>query len=382
MKFVHPLAVAAALALPGTASAQIKLGSGVDLRIYGVADIMLQHFSAETDAGRQSTTLIDSGGLGSSRLGFLFTKELQNGMTASARLEAGVSLDSGRSASTGGSADRVYGRQAYVSLAGSFGEIRGGRLQGPAYLYVLDFDPAQLGPVGSYGALLTQKSGSPGTPRAVGTDSVGFSINPILRTDNTVHYLSPSLGGFKLQASYAPHERAAGVGNMANVYLKYEAGPFSAGYVVHRVGATRTATLATDDVLEQALGLSYKLPGTVLALSYHHKDKTNQTLDAGGAVSNGEAEKALLLSGISKLWARGDLLYTVGKYFSSLDEKDAVSYSLAYRHYIDPTLALFVGFSHLTQDSQSRIGIGPPSVLSPAAGKSVSSVMTGFNFRF
>ncbi|QPC31517.1 porin [Caldimonas thermodepolymerans] len=382
------LAIAAACAAPALASAQFQLGSGVEMRIYGVADIMMQHYRADGDGGTHTRSVVDAGGLGSSRLGFLFTKELANGMKAGVRLESGFNTDSGRLGSTGGSADRVYSRQAYVSLAGSFGEVRMGRVQGPSYLYSLDFDPAQLGPYGTQGALLIQGSGTPGTPsRAldpnVPAGSVGFMINPISRTDNTIHYLSPKFGGFSLQASHSPSESVAGASSMTNAYLRYETGDWAFGYAIHHLGNNRRGgAVKTTDVLEHSIGVFTKvIKGTDLGLTFSYKDKTNQAVDANGDVAISKAEKALILSGVTRLTEVDHLLYTIGQYFSPLDDADARSAALYYRHYIDPTFAVFAGISYLTQDDNSQIRPSP-SAPRVRAGGDVTTFSVGVNFRF
>lgn len=94
------------------------------LTIFGVADVMIQHGSGS----ESSRTMLKSGGMNSSRLGFRGTEDLDGGLSSSFWLESTVTLDDGGTAPTntndqanGGSPTQrlTSNRRSTVSLSSS-----------------------------------------------------------------------------------------------------------------------------------------------------------------------------------------------------------------------------------------------------------------------
>lgn len=159
------IAAAVALLLAGAAQAQ---SSTV---LYGTLDV----FATRIDPGqRPVVTRLDSGALLASRVGVRGQEALGGGLAATYALEAGVSPDEGSRAD----GNRLFNRQAWVGLAGPWGEWRLGRQNTPQFLMNGRFDAFTSG---------TQASGwnnmTSAPPRA----------------DAAVGWLSPAWQGLKLQ---------------------------------------------------------------------------------------------------------------------------------------------------------------------------------------
>ncbi|MFC5499275.1 porin [Caenimonas terrae] len=172
----------AALVATGTAWAQ---SSGSSVNLYGVLDACVVSNKSATGAPVQ----INGGGCYyGSRLGFRGNEDLGGGMRAYFQLETGFAADNGTLAQGG----RLFGRKSIVGLAGGLGAVEIGREYAPAFYLLTSIDPMQLG-IGS--ALATIWSGSPGTGAG--------------RTDNSINYQSPDLGGFAVRVQAALGEQAA-----------------------------------------------------------------------------------------------------------------------------------------------------------------------------
>lgn len=189
------LALAVLGALAGTAAAQSNI------TVYGVVDVGIAR--ADASPG-DSVWRMDSGVQSGSRLGFKGTEDLGGGMTAAFMLENGFSTDTG--AMGGG---LIFGRQAWVSLGGSFGTVRLGRQFTPIY-EVLDYlDPF-------------------GTGLSGGINNV-FNTHGT-RMDNGVKYLTPKFGSFAGQVAYSFGRETPGNAAAGRQYggsLVYENGPLN-----------------------------------------------------------------------------------------------------------------------------------------------------------
>lgn len=119
------LSVACGLALPSAATAQSSN------TWYGVFDVALRE---QTHATQQSLT---AGLIQGTRLGFRGDHRLPNGLTAIYNLEAGLSPVNGQSGQQG----QLFGRQAWVGVAGDFGTLTAGRQFGVGFDLIGQDDP-------------------------------------------------------------------------------------------------------------------------------------------------------------------------------------------------------------------------------------------------
>lgn len=107
-----------ALAMTGAAHAQ------TNVQIYGVLDAAVD-YNTNVDTAGHSRVWMPSlgGGMFPSRIGFRGTEDLGGGLKAIFTLETGVLVDTGST----GQGNRLFGRQAWVGLAGNWGQLTLGR---------------------------------------------------------------------------------------------------------------------------------------------------------------------------------------------------------------------------------------------------------------
>ncbi|MCX7692425.1 porin [Tepidimonas taiwanensis] len=221
------LVALAALAAAGIASAQSSV------TLYGVADVWLGSTKTETLQGGVLTgvrqTVQGSGGYNGSRFGLRGTEDLGGGLKANFVLEQGFNIDTGAQASAG----LQFNRQAFLGLAGGFGEVRFGR-QYTAY------DTLRAATNNSFDSSFA----TTGTVWGKGVADYGN------RRDNQITYISPDFSGFSGAITYALGENKTATSSATDTtafHVKYAAGPLLVGaaYQQEEVSNTvdRTYTL-------------------------------------------------------------------------------------------------------------------------------------------
>jgi predicted porin len=149
----------------------------------------------------------------------------------------------------GNSSGLTFQRRSTVSLEGGMGEVRLGRDYTPHFWNHTVYD-----------AFGTNGSGS---SRALNTAAGGSTT---VRSDNTIGYFSPSMGGLKLQVqTYLGEAASTGpkVGSGNSLRLTFDQGKFSAA-----VASGTTTTGAGTEIKSTNFGASYDLGvAKVMALS-------------------------------------------------------------------------------------------------------------------
>lgn len=365
-------AVSFAQEAPGAAPAQAG-----NVKLYGVADVALANYRTSG----QSKTAMHAGGSGS-RIGFLASENLGQGWTVTARLEAGVNLDSGTSSSTNGAANRVFGRQAYVEIASKqFGALRLGRQQGPTYDFFPGYDPMLLPAMDSWGVVTTLGFAAPGTPTGTGAPG-GFLINPTTRTENTVGYISPRLAGVQGRLSYSANEGSATQPALLEAGMDYVRGALQVGVLFVRAGSTTGAgtVLGADSNSEIALGAKYEAGPVQPYFSYIRRASTDPTRVRAGGILNDHSENVKLLGLAIPVSARGTVRMTYGHYSSGMANSDASNVGVAYTYAVTRSLQLMAAVTHLTQDGAARYMVFQSP--RPKAGEPVDAITTGLTWRF
>lgn len=133
------LAACGTLAVLGSAHAQ------TNVQVYGLLDTAID-YNTNVDSAGHSRVWMPSlgGGMFPSRLGFKGSEDLGKGLQAIFDLEAGIYMDSG----TSGQGNRLFGRQAWVGLAGKWGQVTLGRNYNMLYNSMPEVEiigPAQYG---------------------------------------------------------------------------------------------------------------------------------------------------------------------------------------------------------------------------------------------
>ncbi|GJG96160.1 porin [Cupriavidus pauculus] len=227
--------------------------------LYGIVDQSVR-FQTNADAGNHSQTQLTNGAITNSRWGLKGSEALGNNLKAIFQLENGFDPDTGRSnqVSSQNPSGRLFGRQAYVGLAGDFGAIKLGRQYTEGFNLFGDFDPLTIGNYdnNAWPFFLTQ-----------------------FRADNVVSY-SGSFSGLNVGASYGFGEQAGSLtkGQYVGARASYDIGPFGIGGVYQEF---RDTTAAKNKQQMWGVAGKYTVGATKLFLGYiGGKDKTG-SIDAG-----------------------------------------------------------------------------------------------------
>lgn len=153
MKNTSHLCRVLAAALVGACAAAAQAQSAQpasSVSLYGLLDTGVEYITNVSAAGGSLTRMPSNTGTLPSRLGMRGTEDLGNGLKAVFTMEMGIAPDQG----TQGQGGRLFGRQAYVGLAGPWGSATLGRQYSMLFWSMLDADimgPALYG-VGSLDA--------------------------------------------------------------------------------------------------------------------------------------------------------------------------------------------------------------------------------------
>jgi len=187
------LVALAVLAASGASFAQSSV------TLYGIADIWF----GSVDANGSSTTVLQSGGVNTSRWGMKGSEDLGGGMKANFLLEQGIVLDNG-------SVGSGFNRQAYVGLSGGFGEVKLGNVY-------TAYDDISAAANSAFDSALAPTVGV--------WESGNYTSNP----NNNIYYATPSMGGFSGAVSYSLNEEALGNVEATSMHVKYNGGPLYVG---------------------------------------------------------------------------------------------------------------------------------------------------------
>jgi predicted porin len=249
-------AVCVALACTGTMAQTASSAPNTVGDVLGgvtVSGIVDAYAGSRQLSGGTAIDKVDSSGMSTSQLNFSGEKKLANGLKAEFALGLFLRPDDGGQGRFAG--DTFFGRNAYVGLGGAFGTVRLGR-QGTGnflnFLRTNSFgDSATFGPAFvqtwvsaiAQGAQFTSAvapplltAGSRALTGALGTTDSAWN--------NSVVYVSPSLGGTVLQAQWAPSE-TSGVGARFGASAFYAAGPLNLGLATEQIGSSSLAAVSS-----------------------------------------------------------------------------------------------------------------------------------------
>jgi len=224
---LHHLAAAALLAIAAMPAAQAQS----QVTIYGIAAVEMVHVTGVAPvagaAAGGTVTRLDNSQVTSSRLGFRGVEDLGGGLGAIYGLESGIGLDAGMA----GSATTMWSRGSYVGLTDSrLGILTLGRqwntnddIMGNYFVF------------GGYSAFRFRE--------------FGFISDLV---NNSVKYVSPSWGGFRLRGLYAVGEGITG--DTGELALNYSSNGLSAG-----ASYRQAKNLAGDADKLTSVGASYAI---------------------------------------------------------------------------------------------------------------------------
>lgn len=173
-EMTYRLGIAAALLMVSSVASAVS-----SVTLYGILSEGIAYVSNE--GGANNYKLL-TGTLQNNRFGFKIDEDLGGGTSARAVLENGFDITTGKFQQGG----RMFGRQAWVGLSNlSYGSVFAGRQYDMLYDYLSPF----AAPSASNGL-----AAHPGD-----SDNLMGSW----RYSNSIKYVSPSMGGFSLEALYA-----------------------------------------------------------------------------------------------------------------------------------------------------------------------------------
>lgn len=342
------LALAVLGAVAGVAQAQSAV------TIYGIVDMGIVRETGAVPGGpATNVTKINSVASGS-RIGFRGVEDLGNGLKALFVIENGFNPDTG----TLGQGGRFFGRQAYVGLQSkSFGMVSLGRQQNIARLALLDFDPFSLGLTGTASNLM----------RTYGD-----------RTDNSIKYTTPVLGGFVADVIYGLGENALGDSEDSRSYggsIGYTNGPIGVK-LIHQAQdlATTTTVLGVPTFVPGGLAKTTALYGSynfgVAKISAGYADND------GPVGVLGERRDGLL--GLTVPFGATTLLASWIRSDDRVADNDADQYALGLVYKMSKRTNLYTSYTRISNDGAAAFRVGNGS--GPGTGDTAFAVGVRHSF--
>ncbi|MDB5841159.1 MAG: porin [Herminiimonas sp.] len=327
------IALAVLGAVAGAASAQ------TNVTIYGVVDAGIGYRDNGNPAGK--TLSQDSGVQSGSRLGFKGSEDLGGGLSAIFTLENGFNVDDGSLAQGG----RLFGRQAWVGLNGGFGAVKLGRQTTALYNALLQVDPFQINLAGN-------------AQRVFGYGL--YAADPLSRTDNTISYSTPNVGGFSGSVSYGFGEQAGDNSAKRNVGVgaAYVNGPLNVQFA-YQDSATAGLTTQVTSTLGLPAAATADLKAAFIGATYNfgvakaHLAFADNKLELAGET----VKDRNWLAGVSvPVSAAGTVLASyIRNDVRNADNAQSDQYAIGYTHALSKRTNLYTSYSYLKNDSNVAV---------------------------
>lgn len=244
----------AAVAATGAAFAQSSV------TLYGVADAAIGRDTNPASTTTADTKFLSASSMnnGNSRWGVRGVEDLGGGLKAGFNFEQGLSLADGSLAQSGGGA---FGRAAYMTLGGGFGEIRLGRTLNPSFFAAAAWE---LTGTANYSVVTRQFNAASATNPA-GADVLGG-----IRNSNQIAYTTPNFGGVSATLGYVMKGNdasAAATGDQSKVDLNviYRGGPLVVALGYNKLGNLPAGAPTTLTKANVHVGANYDFGGFKVA---------------------------------------------------------------------------------------------------------------------
>lgn len=376
-----------ALAVVGAFSGSAFAADSVQL--YGIIDMGVTHYSglAPTNAtpgssATSSYTGLSSGVVAGSRIGLKGNEDLGGGLKVIFRAETGFCAAGTNQAGTGGNpyctGSNFMGRTTLLGLQGSFGTVTMGRYFTSMFNNEVNYDPFQAGFTGAYSNLSLGINGLNTTGKDVANAS-----NWLLRSNQTITYISPDMSGLTVQADYsfndgsatAPLDPTKNTTKLWSLNGNYAFGAATVGGNYSKV--TNVTGTNSDGAYKvwQAFG-SYDLGVAKLSGIY----------ERGTADYYSGNDSSWLLGATVPLGA-GAVLVSYSQYGSSLAPSSGPSlgtskakqYAIGYTYNLSKRTMLYASYAHMSNDSASGDRTGTALAVNDATNFSAGVTGQGSN---
>lgn len=306
--------------------------AAADVTLYGVVDYgFLYNYTdkqaADGTSADDNTLRLQSGVDAGSRWGIKGVEDLGNGLKVGFQLESGFNADDGTLSKYNEKQNRIFGRQATLSVYSDFGTLTFGRMG------------ALSSAAGTYDVVYSIGDAFDGGDNDV------FGLYGASRYDNTVAYQSPKFAGLQVTAMYSFKQDSNNLGaaefsgdegdfssskRYAGVALTGEYGPaqFVAAYELTKYGSNGTQRELDKDANVFFLGGNYDFGvAKVFAMGqYFNGLTTAPTLDDTLVSATGATDgvKGFGFNVGTQVPAAGGLI-TVGGYYSNFEQDGVVA---------------------------------------------------------
>ncbi len=370
-------------------SALTGVAAAADVEIYGTVDtyIAVNHGDGDTNVS------LASGGASASFWGIKGSESLTPDLQAIFKLESAFLVDTG-SFPDGAGSDGLFSREAWVGLhSNKWGTLSFGRQYTPHFLTFAMTDPTDLSLGSSYSPFFF--------PMPTGVN--GEVNDSLVRHNNSILYVSPSMAGFTLFAYAALGEETdssgqiTGVedGNIYNIAANYVNGPLfvmasvlyqdysgnqptNAGYTLDGSGKPGVGAQTNGHGMYYNLGITYDFGVTKLSAAFMYKD--------------GEDTKEVPDFWVAQIGAATPVLGGRWSISASMlsnetqDDADAYSIGTRFDYPLSKRTKVYVGYEVVFNDDNAKYSIeaGPDSSLHYANefGETQGQFFLGMNHKF
>jgi len=361
-----------ALAIAGLASTAAFAQSNVT--IYGRADVGIQSRGGN-DGGVQGTrnkTEMGNGLNAGSRLGFKGVEDLGNGLKTIFQAEFGIAFDQAAGTSGTATSNATWtNRNSYVGLAGGFGTVVAGRLDGVRYGVYGKYDAFANGGIGNFTQMTIQYD----------------------RADNAIAYISPNFAGFDLILAHSRHTgvgKKSAEGSYSNLgdtnnnngddvlytaKLGYTNGAFTAD-VDYETTFKKDIDADGNKLYVATVGAAYDFGVVKVGGLY-------DILKAQGGSSIGEVDqRAYLLSAKAPI-GKFTVKATWGKLNNRLagsEDKDATKLGLGVDYALSKRTQLYANYGRIWNKDGSTVGTSGAYTITSAANSNTGIGVQGVEF--
>ena len=313
-------ALATLTTLSGAASAQSSV------TVYGIVDVGIVQDSGTLG---DSVLRLHSGIANGSRLGFKGTEDLGGGMSAFFDIQNGFQADTGAL----GQGGLIFGRQAFVGLAGPFGSVKLGRQYTP-----VDDVHGAVDPFGNNYAGRLQNV---------------FEQGYVSRVDNDIMYATPNISGFDANFAYGLGEVAGdtAVKRYVGGSAGYSNGPLWLRLALQSTNNGTVAGSSNGSARNTIAGVKYDFGSFKL----HGAAAVSKT-DAGGVYS---VDARDFMIGATVPFGADSLMTSYIKRKDRLAvARDADQIAIGYNHMLSKRTTIYAAYARINNKNGSKYLVG------------------------